>query len=397
MKTENIKHAVSQLLTGLLLFTRTIWGTAQTLTPLPTDGPLTVNPKLQALAEQLLRNKQGSIVAIEPSTGRILALVSHNKVDDGVNRAIGKSYSPGSTFKTAQALEMLSEGTLTTETSYPCHKGFYFKGIHIGCHAHKSPLKLVQAIGQSCNSYFCKAFQEMIDNRQAYPTQFDALQRWDEYMYSFGLGKPLGIDLEGEDSGVIPDAAYLKQKHGRWNGTTIMWMGMGQGEVATTPLQLCNLAALIANRGWFVTPHIHQHPTASTNDMYTIRHHTKGTPEAFNIVIEGMRACVTGGTAASINRADYHICGKTGTAENEGHDHSIFMGFAPMEKPKIAVSVYVENGGFGADLAAPIASLIIEQQVHGKLSARSHEKARKWTEKNVKITPVEVEINFDDL
>lgn len=361
------------------------------------DGDsLTFDPALQDLASRLLQGKQGSIVAIEPRTGRVLALVSRDKLGDKVNRAISVTYSPGSTFKTAQALEMVTEGTLTTETSYPCNKGFYFNRIRIGCHQHPAPLKLVQAIGQSCNSYFCKAFQEMVDNRTAYPSQFAAIDRWHQYMRSFGLGAPLGIDMPGEASGIIPDAAYLKEHHRVWNGTTIMWVGMGQGEVTTTPLQLCNLAAMIANRGWYITPHTHE-VADSTDSTYLRRHHSLASPAAYDCVVRGMRACVTGGTAASINTTAYAICGKTGTAENEGHDHSIFMGFAPQDKPRVAVSVYVENGGFGADLAAPIAALVMEQALNGHLSEASRKKADRWSAKNVKITPVEVPVNFDDL
>lgn len=359
------------------------------------DSAKTIEAGLQKLGEELLQGKQGSIVAIEPKTGRILALVSHDKINDGVNRAISVTYSPGSTFKTAQTLEMVTEGTLTPQTTYRCHKGFYFDGIHIGCHAHRSPLALVQAIAQSCNSYFCKAFQEMIDNRKAYPSQFQAINRWHDYMLSFGLGKPLGIDLPDEASGIIPDAQYLNDHHRRWNGTTIMWMGMGQGEVRTTPIQLCNLAALIANRGWFITPHIYR---ASEKDSTYLRHHkSMAGQKALGLVISGMRGCVVNGTAASINTRAYAICGKTGTAENEGHDHSAFMGFAPMNNPKIAVAVYVENGGFGADLAAPLAALIIEKHLKGKLSPLSKKKAARWSAKNVKITPVEVPVTFDNL
>lgn len=363
---------------------------------LPDDGNLTIDSTLQSLAKELLQGKQGSIVAIEPKTGRILALVSRDKVDDGINRAIGMTYSPGSTFKTAQALEMVSEGTLKAETTYPCHRGFYYNKVRIGCHPHRSPLALVQAIGQSCNSYFCKAFQEMVDNRKVYPSQFAAIDRWHKYMRSFGLGAPLGIDMEGEAGGEIPDAAYLNEHHRKWNGTTIMWVGMGQGEVTTTPLQLCNLAAMIANRGWYITPHIHEQATA-TDSTYLRRHYALATKDAFDLVIKGMRACVVNGTAASINRKDFAICGKTGTAENAGHDHSAFMAFAPMGNPKVAVSVYVENGGFGADLAAPLASFIIEQAVNGHLSAASKQKAKQWSNKNVKITRVEKKITFDDL
>lgn len=377
---------------------QTSYSVTRDLTAQADSGKLCLDPALQQLAERLLQGKQGSIVAIEPATGRIRCMVSHNKVDDGVNRAIAKVYSPGSTFKTAQALEMLSEGTLVPEKTFPCHRGFYFNKIHIGCHPHRAPLALVQAIGQSCNSYFCKAFQEMIDNRQAYLTKYRAINRWARYMHSFGLGHRLGIDLPGEVAGCIPDSAYLQRRHrGNWNGTTIMWMGMGQGEVTTTPLQLCNLAAIIANRGWYVTPHIHRIPAFSEDSTYIRRHHSLAKPAAFNTVIAGMRAAVTGGTAASINTPLYKICGKTGTAENEGRDHSIFMGFAPMTDAKIAVSVYVENGGFGADLAAPLAALIIEQAVRGHLSPASQRKVALWSQKNVKITPVEKVIRFDDL
>lgn len=373
-------------------------GDTGVVTMLQGDSALTIDDRLQQLATRLMRNKQGSIIAIEPSTGRILALVSHDRVDAGVDRAISAVYSPGSTFKVAQAMEMLSEGTLTAERTYPCNKGFYFNRIHIGCHVHRSPLSLVQAIGQSCNSYFCKAFQEMIDNRVAYPTQFRAVNRWARYMHSYGLGRKLGVDLPNEAAGTVPDSSSLNAHHSRWNGTTIMWVGMGQGEVKTTSLQLCNLAALIANRGYYFIPHIHDasehHPLDS---KYLVPQRALVTPEAMRLVVEGMRACVVSGTASSINTPDYAICGKTGTAENEGSDHSIFMGFAPMEHPKIAVSVYVENGGFGADLAAPLASLVMEQYISGKLSEASEKKAAQWEKKAVKVTPVEVPVNFDDL
>ncbi len=365
---------------------------------LPTDGPLTINPQLQALATRLLKGKQGSMVALEPQTGRVLAMVNADRIDDGVNRAIEMAYNPGSTFKVAQALEMCSEGVLQADKTYPCYKGFSFNNIRIGCHPHRSNLALVQAIGQSCNSYFCKAFQEMIDNRLAYPTQFRAIERWAQYMRSYGLGQPLGIDLPGEVGGQVPDSAFLRQQHPRWNGTTIMWVGMGQGEIKATPLQLCNLAALVANRGWWIAPHIHEGTAERPLDAkYTERHKALGTNKAFDLVIQGMRACITGGTAASINTPDYKICGKTGTAENVGDDHSIFIAFAPMDDPQIAVSVYVENGGFGADLAAPMAALLIEQQINGQLSAASEQKAKRWEKKAVKVTPKEVEINFDDL
>ena len=361
---------------------------------LPDDGPLTIDTALQSLGERILSNKQGSLVAIEPSTGKILALVSRDKVNDGVNRAISTVYSPGSTFKVAQALMMLSDDVLTPEKTYPCWKGFYFDKIHIGCHPHPAPLSLVQAIGQSCNSYFCKAFQEMIDNRSRYLTKYRAINRWHAYMASMGLGSPLGVDMPDEAGGIVPDSAYLQQVHkGSWNGTTVMWVGMGQGEVKVTPLQLCNLAALIANRGYYMTPYIHQKPEGLVSE----KHACVARPDAYDVVIAGMRAAVVNGTCASINTKEYEICGKTGTAENIGEDHSIFMGFAPKDKPRIAVSIYVENGGFGADLAAPMAALMMEQYIMGKLSAKSEQRAKRWERKTVKITPVEIPVNLDDL
>lgn len=360
----------------LLLVSTLLYGQS----PLPTDGPLTIDPAMQHLGERLLEGKQGSIVAIDPRTGEVKCLVGASFEVDTVNRAIANEYSPGSTFKTAQALTLLSEGIINKETHFSCDKGFWKDDIHIGCHAHRSPLSLVQAIGQSCNSYFCKAFMAMIDNRDRYKTKLEAIDTWAEYMHSMGLGMPLGIDMEDEAAGLVPDAAYLEKAYnGRWNGTTIMWVGMGQGEIHVTPLQLCNLAASIANRGYFYTPHIHQatddHPL---DPKYTTKHLCKPAPKAYDTVVEGMRAAVKSGTAASINTADYQICGKTGTAENSGEDHSIFIGFAPMDNPQIAVAAFVENGGFGADLAAPVAALMIEQALNGRLSKHSEHKVTQW-------------------
>lgn len=360
--------------------------------------PAHTTETLQQLAERLLNGKQGSIVAIEPQTGRILALVSRDKIGDGINRAVSTTYSPGSTFKTAQALFFLSSGWLTPNKTYPCRKGFYFNKIHVGCHVHKAPLDLVGAIGQSCNSYFCKAFQEYIDDRGFTLTKWRAINSWAKFMHSLGLGIRIAPTLANEATGVIPDSTYLRNHYRAWNGTTIMWMGMGQGEVQTSPLQLCNLAALIANGGWWITPHFDSNQQLDgPTDVTPVRHESLATPDAIELVQRGMRLCVTHGTAAAINTPAYRICGKTGTAENKGEDHSIFMGYAPMANARVAVSVYVENGGFGADLAAPIASLIIEKALTGHLSAASETKAKRWAKHQVKITPVEKPISFDDL
>ncbi len=360
--------------------------------------PAHTTETLQQLAERLLNGKQGSIVAIEPQTGRILALVSRDKIGDGINRAVSTTYSPGSTFKTAQALFFLSSGWLTPDKTYPCRKGFYFNKIHVGCHVHKAPLDLVGAIGQSCNSYFCKAYQEYIDDRGFTLTKWRAINSWAKFMHSLGLGIRIAPSLANEATGVIPDSTYLRNHYRAWNGTTIMWMGMGQGEVQTSPLQLCNLAALIANGGWWITPHFdNDQQLDGPTDVTPVRHESLATPNAIELVQRGMRLCVTHGTAAAINTPAYRICGKTGTAENKGEDHSIFMGYAPMANARVAVSVYVENGGFGADLAAPIASLIIEKALTGHLSAASETKAKRWAKHQVKITPVEKPISFDDL
>lgn len=393
--TKTLKISLITLFTILL---STIQALAQGVYQLPTDGPLTIDSALQSLAERLLSNKQGSIVAINPSNGEILCMVSHDKVDEKVNRAVSVEYSPGSTFKVAQAATLLTFGAITPETTYPCHKGFWTKGIHIGCHEHKSPLNLVQALGQSCNAYWCQAFRDFVDNRVLYPVKATALNDWHSFMLSMGLGRPTGVDLPDEASGLIPDAAYLDQTHKGWNGTTIMWLGMGQGEVRTTPLQLCNLAAVIANRGYWYTPHIHKSTEdAPLDSAFLKRHVARPTSESFDIVIEGMRNAVISGTCTAIRNPHYKVCGKTGTAQNEGHDHSVFMGFAPMQNPRIAVSVYVENGGWGADLACPIGGLIMEKYILGKLSPESQAKAKRFEEKNVKIKKVEVPILFDDL
>lgn len=363
------------IIVSLFVFSLTIQGHI-----LPKDKHLTVNQGLQKLANKLLEGKQGSIVAIEPATGEVLCMASSSHENDGVNHAIETVYSPGSTFKVANTIAFVSENIINHNTKYTCNEGFWRDKIHIGCHKHSSPRALTGALSTSCNAYFCKAFMAMIENRTRYKGQSQALNTWYDYMISMGLGMPLGIDLPNEQGGFVPDASYCQRTFGnRWNAQTIMWLGMGQGEVKTTPLQLCNLAAIIANRGFFYTPHVHKPTTKKPLDeRFTVRHNIKGTPKAIEEVIVGMRSAVTNGTCASINTPTYQICGKTGTAENTGDDHSVFIGFAPMNNPKIAISVYIDNGGFGADLAAPLAAIILEKYLTGKLSDRSERHVKKW-------------------
>ena len=308
-----------------------------------------------------------------------------------LNRSIMGLYPPGSTFKTTQALTFLSEGIITPQTAYSCHRGFVYKGLRVGCHGHGSPLPLVPAISTSCNGYFCWGLYYMIGNRQKYGSVQTAMNTWRDYMVSMGFGYPLGIDLPGEKRGLIPNAQfYDKAYKGSWNGLTIISISIGQGEVTATPLQIANLGATIANRGWFITPHVvkkiegEQLDTAFTKPRYTM-----ASREAYNSVVAGMRSAALGGTCKALAHYDFQPCGKTGTAQNRGHDHSVFMGFAPMDDPQIAVAVYVENGGWGATYGVPIGGLIMEQYLKGELSAGSEARATSIQNKHIAYGTVE--------
>ncbi len=347
---------------------------------LPVDGPLTLRPALQQLGTQLLQGKTGSIVAINPANGEILCLATNTPQGFDVRQAIGKPNAPGSTFKTAQALTLLSEGIVTAETTVECVNGVTDGNIKVGCHKHRSPLALRDALAQSCNTWFLMTFASMINDDFMYESRDEAITTWRSYMQSMGLGGPMHIDIQGEQGGLLAGADYLNRRYkDGWDGKTIWWVGMGQGDVTCTPLQLCNLAVTIANRGWFYVPHIHQN---TTNKRYLTKRQTKVSPEAYPIVVDGMRLAVEKGTATCI-KTTYPICGKTGTVENPGEDHSVFIAFAPVNDPKIAVSVYVEHGGFGADLAAPMAGLIIESYLKGKLSSASEARLKRIENKKI--------------
>lgn len=347
---------------------------------LPSDGPLTIRPMLQQLGEQLLTGKTGSIVAINPANGEILCIATNTPNGFDVRQAIGKPQAPGSTFKTAQALTLLSEGIVTTETTVDCNKGFIDGNIRVGCHQHRSPLKLKDAIAQSCNSWFLVTFAQMINDNFVYENKEEAITTWRSYMQSMGIGGPMHIDIAGEEGGLLAGADYLNRRYKNgWDGKTIWWAGMGQGDVTLTPLQLANLAVTLANRGWYFIPHIHKD---TKNKRYLTRRHTKVDASVYAPVVEGMRLAVEKGTATCL-RTTYPICGKTGTIENPGADHSAFIGFAPMNNPKIAIAVYVEHGGFGSDMAAPMAGLIIEQYLKGKLSTASEARAKTLAAKKI--------------
>ncbi|MBE6287194.1 MAG: penicillin-binding protein 2 [Mediterranea massiliensis] len=362
---------------------------------------LGIDIDLQMLGERLMQNKIGAIVAIEPETGEILCMVSSPTFDPHMmigrqrgknhrllqkdpqkpllNRAIMGTYPPGSTFKTAQALTFLQEDIIQQQTPvFPCSGGFNYRNLHVGCHGHASPLPLIPAIATSCNSYFCWGLFRMIGDKK-YESVQNALTVWKDHMVSQGFGYRLNTDLPGEQRGFIPNAQfYDKAYRGSWNGLTIISISIGQGEITATPLQIANLAATIANRGHFITPHVVKEIEDNELDsLYRYPRRTSINREYYDEVVAGMRAAVTGSTGSATCRAVERIlpgmeaCGKTGTAQNRGKDHSVFMGFAPMNNPKIAIAVYVENGGFGATYGVPIGAMMMDQYLNGKLSPQN--------------------------
>jgi len=365
---------------------------------------------LQQYGEYLMHNKVGSIVAIEPKTGEVLCEVSSPGYDPALlvgrsrskyfpaltqdtlkplfNRAIMASYPPGSTFKVVNALIGLQEGVLFPTSTYSCAPGYYARGVYVGCHIHRTPLNLEGAIQNSCNAYFCHVFRNILDNPR-YPSVYQSFDVWKHYLEQFGFGHKLGVDLPNELNGFLPDTSYYDRYYHKngWSSLTLISMAIGQGELGLTPLQMANLAATVANRGYFYTPHVVKEieGAASIDEKYHIKH-TVGIDSAnFAIIVDGMDLVVNGepgsGSTARIAHIDgIRVCGKTGTAQNpHGKDHSIFMAFAPKDNPEIAVSVYVENGGFGSTYAAPIASLVIEKYLRGKTS-------RKWLENRMRNT-----------
>lgn len=358
------------------------------------DLTLSIDIELQALGERLMENKLGSIVAIEPSTGEILAMVSspgfdprelvgrqrgtnHIKMRDDkrkplLNRAIQGTYPPGSTFKTSQALTYMQEGIITSETVLPCTNGFVMGSLHLHCHDGNTSWTAVPAIATSCNGYFCWGLYRMLSNRK-YKNVQEAMTVWKDHMVDMGFGYRLGVDLPGEARGFIPNADYYDKIYkGSWNAVTVISIAIGQGEVTLTPLQIANLCSTIANRGYYIAPHVVKEvKDGQLDSLYTTRHYTDIERRHYDTVVEGMRRAVLAGTCRKANLPDFEVCGKTGTAQNRGKDHSVFMGFAPKDDPKIAIAVFVENGGFGAVYGVPIGALMMEQYINGHLSEQS--------------------------
>ncbi len=358
------------------------------------DLRLSLDIKLQQYAESLMVGKRGAVVAIEPSTGEVLCMVSMPTYDPTLlvgrqrgenyrklvqdeawplfDRSIMGQYPPGSTFKPTQGLIFLQEGIIDLQTAYPCYHGYINGGLHVGCHAHGSPLPLKPALQTSCNAYFCWGFKAMIDRRSKYGSSDKAFEIWKNHLVSMGYGYKLGIDLPGEQRGFIPNAKFYDKfyKEGHWSANTIISVSIGQGEILATPLQIANLGATIANRGWFITPHVVKEIQDSIMPPELLeRRHPTVEAHYYDDVAEGMRMAVTGGTCRRAAIPGIEVCGKTGTAQNpHGKDHSAFMGFAPYHEPKIAVAVYVENGGWGATYGVPIGSLVMEKYLTGTIS-----------------------------
>ncbi len=363
------------------------------------DITTTIDARLQNYGQMLMANKVGSLVAIEPSTGEILTLVSSPGIDVDqlanigqhyndiatdpykpmFNRAVQASYPPGSVFKLVNGLIGLEEGVFTPGTMYPCSMGYHFGRSKLGCHAHKSPIDFEESIMMSCNAYYCYVLRSLLENEK-YDTIDDALDKWREYVMSFGFGHKLGSDFPSELGGFIPDSKYYNRyyRKGGWKATTVISLSIGQGEIGCTPLQIANMCSIMANRGFYYIPHMIKDSEHVTIDQkYKEKHYTMVDTTHFNKVVSGMYRAVnsgfgSGGTASIAAVEGLDICGKTGTAQNpHGSDHSVFICFAPRDNPKIAVAAYVENGGFGATWAAPIASLLTEMYLTGEISGDS--------------------------
>lgn len=359
----------------------------------------TLDMELQLYAEELLQNKKGSVVAIEPSTGEILALVSAPVYDPGMlvgrvraanysrlladtlkplfNRALMAEYPPGSTFKVLNVLVALEEGTINRNTHFSCAG---VASAPIRCtHDHVTPLHVVEAIRESCNPFLWNTFRSVFSK---YPTSAEGYEVWRNYVLRFGIGKKLGIDFPVELKGSLPEKAYYDRIYGEghWNALTVRSLAIGQGELGVTPLQLANYCAAIANRGYFYTPHVVKKiEGADIAGRYKMKNHTGVSEGYFDLVSEGMEQAISSGSAIMSRIPGIDMCGKTGTAENpHGSDHSVFMAYAPKEHPRIAISVYIENGVWGSRYAAPIASLLVEKYLTDSISS-----GRKWLEERM--------------
>lgn len=362
------------------------------------DIKLSVDIQLQAYAEQLLQNKRGAVIAIEPRSGEVLALVTapgynpqdftihrdnrgavyRNLISDEqkplFNRSIMAMYPPGSLFKPFVALIAQQEGILNPDRTIRCEGAYYFKGQRmLGCHQHPTCYNVADAIQYSCNTYFVTVFRETLD-QFGQTTPKAGLDTFNAYLDRIGMGHPLGLDFPGEKAGFYPTSEFFSnvvyKNESAWYSLWLRSLGIGQGELLATNLQLVNMAAILANRGWYYPPHLlkeYRYNVKAIDSKYTTRVETGIDAAYFEPIIDGMEQVVTSGTGRLAYIPDITICGKTGTAENAGEDHSIFFAFAPRENPEIAIVAYVENAGFGGSVAASVASLLIEKYLKGEI------------------------------
>lgn len=374
------------------------------------DLTLSIDIEMQAYGEYLMQNKIGSVVMIEPKTGEILAMVAAPSYDPSlltgrefgknylelardpykplINRAVLGVYPPGSTYKPAQGLIFLQEGIITPDTRYGCAGGYPPLGGRPRCHGHPTPLPLDPAIATSCNSYFCYGLTAMLTNRVFYDDINDAFDHWRDRMVSLGFGTKLGVDLPSEQRGFIPNSKFYSKIHRteNWRAANIISIAIGQGEILTTPLQLANFAALVANRGHYYVPHVVKKlKDKPLDELYTTRQETGIDREFYEVTVSGMAHAVTGGTCRGIYLGpEIEVCGKTGTSQNpHGEDHSLFLGFAPKDNPQVAIAVIVESGRFGATTAVPIARLMFQ-----KFFKDSIPDSDKWLEQRMVETSI---------
>ena len=358
----------------------------------------TIDIQLQEYGEQLMKNKIGAIVAIEPSTGEILALVSAPTYNPNLligrkrsanysilskdekkplfNRALQGTYPPGSTFKLITGLIALQEGAISKNTQFSCDDGYDYGKDKVGCHPHKSPVKLINGIEISCNTYFCNIYEKYFNR---FGSTIEAYDNWYSHVSSFGVGNFMNNDFITGSAGKLPKSTYFNTLYrGSWNANTIISMAIGQGELLLTPIQMANMTVILANKGFYYTPHIIKSISGeqTIDSNYTTKKYCSIDKKYFIPIVNGMEQVVYGkeGTAKYCKIPNYEICGKTGTAQNpHGEDHSIFIAFAPKENPAIAIAVYVENGGWGSTWAAPIASLMIEKYLNRETTNKAQE------------------------
>jgi len=364
---------------------------------------LSLDADLQRYGEELMKNKVGGMVAIDPQTGEILALVSAPSYDPNllvgrertgnyasllqdltkplINRALMGIYPPGSTFKLINDLIGEQEGVLHPQTTYYCDGGYHMGSQTVKCDARHGSLNLEQAIAHSCNTYHCYVFRSIIDQKK-FETSEEGYQAWRNHVLTFGIGKRLYSDLPQELKGNVPSVEYYDKYFGKghWKSSTVVSLSIGQGELGITPLQMANTMCIIANKGYYYIPHIIRQvgDSIKAQPKFFQKNYTDIDPSYFDIVQDGMESVVESGTAAASKIKGVRVCGKTGTAQNpHGKDHSLFVGYAPRENPKIAIGIMVENGGWGADWAAPIATLMMEKYLNDTIARPELERRMK--------------------